>query len=120
MIKTFRLWDNLNKKWLLNFESVGGFNLLEEMMIFGMYQEAIDSYKTEYLQHLIITQSSGLFDMDGKEIYESDIMDSGYEVIFKDGCFFLDTTPLIICAAHRKVIGNYFQKELINPNIYVR
>lgn len=71
----FRLWDDLNKKWLLGYEypNLGGFSMIGEVMLFGEYTKVISSYRLEDLQYLKIDIYVGK-DINGREIYTNDIL----------------------------------------------
>lgn len=88
-----------------------------------------------FMDKNILMQSSGLFDHEGKEIFDGDVMEgetakgttSRYLVIFKDGAFVAHvsnsgepmswTIPLsTVCrqGVRRKIIGNIFQNPELN------
>ena len=92
----FRAWDKAKGKWI---DGAYGFHILgEAMLIGGLFQD----YKIEDLNNIVIEQFTGLFDKQGKEIYEGDIVrythkDLGhpvdYEVVFYEGAFLQENCP---------------------------
>ncbi len=119
----FRAWDKINKKFHIwhpfNSKSEGSDG---HIMTLGM-----EDYD------LIYQQFTGLLDKNGKEIYEGDILDDGYnigviefgnQVISHDWNgigFFLKTREGEIEGfydKHGKIIGNIYQNpELINQHV---
>lgn len=66
----FRAWDSHEGKWLFGYElpNLGGFSLIGEVVLFG----ELSKYPLDYYKHIIITQSIGIKDKFGKDIYEGD------------------------------------------------
>lgn len=130
----FRVWDKKKKEWYgassehtLTFY---GFALFGECTMMCMPS-------VSYLEHLEITEFTGLTDKNGKEIYEGDIMsekvhaetsnwaspmvhkpERSFVIEFERGSFVRDDTKepmhswLINCVSHRvehEVIGNFYE-----------
>lgn len=81
----------------------------------------IDTSQTLNSDDFMLMTSSGLYDINGKEIYEGDIMYMNIygslklgEVVFKKGNFILkykDFESLLSFIKERKILGNIYEKK---------
>lgn len=87
----FRGWDTVAKEWCYGYETLGGFNLIGEVVLMG----ELGRYPLEHLlNNIIFTEFTGLKDSMGTDIYEGDLIELGgagsryiYEVRYEDGKF---------------------------------
>lgn len=131
--RKFRIWDSQKNKWVEPiFKAYSG--TLEEMhlsmngsldirMIGECGNELMISADGVYPDRFEISQFTGILDIEGKDIYEGDILENklysslGKAILvkFKFGCF----TPFNLDYIHSedfKVIGNIFE----NPELLMK
>lgn len=68
--KKFRAYDKVEKKWLFDYEKMGGFSLIGEITLMGQ----LNTIPIEKWKDIVIMQSIGIKDIHDKEIYEDDII----------------------------------------------
>lgn len=112
----FRIWDNKNNSW---FKTKNPWNLLGECVLLGGLLFEIDLMDND---HLVVEQFTGLYDQNGKEIYEGDIINIYIDnevftraVIFDKGCFLYERlktsgASLFGIAPICEVVGNIHEE----------
>lgn len=81
-----------------------------------------ESYLKPYELENCLDMWTGLFDKNGKKIFEGDILDfqNGFirEILFSDGCFRLRDNPYQNDYKHGEIIGNIYENPelLFNPS----
>ena len=136
----FRIFDKVKKEWLLGYElpSLGGFSMVGEMMMMGEWAGVLSEYFPDRLDDLDVMRFTGLYDKEGKEIYENDVVEFHVSidnifkdkepitsiVTFEDGCFIamkINTDVILLKDVAKfatnyqkggiKVIGNIYDKN---------
>jgi hypothetical protein len=67
--KEFRAYDNLNKKWLHSYKTLGGCNILGETILLGGWMHSV---RLENLKYVVVEQFTGLYDKNNTKIFEGD------------------------------------------------
>lgn len=109
----FRAYVKFMKKWL-DWNDIRNFPL-------RLFDENGDS------KDIVFVQFTGIYDVDGKEIYEGDIVSGGELVSFRDGQFRLGESSgyrdvFGMCqgrVAHRHIIGNIYDTPELIPENYM-
>lgn len=124
MIPKFRAWDTTNKEMFKD-----TFAITESGQVVVVEQESVVSPPDYvFVDHLVIMQSTGLFDKNNKEIFEGDVvlvLDSPYTVFYDnergsyrlkphDDRWNVDYMSNFSHGGNFEVIGNIYEnKELL-------
>ncbi|WP_449449540.1 YopX family protein [Streptococcus suis] len=115
MIPKFRVWDKISHGWRHDVY-IGLDGLAKDLSRTG--EEPFELP----LDNVIIMQSTGVFDKNGKEIFEGDVVNIFDEklskIYFSEGAFCVDVlnggTPLhVYLSEHLELIGNIYE----NPEL---
>ena len=123
MRSKFRAWDTTNKEMFKD-----TFAITESGQVVVVEQESVACHPDYvFVDHLVIMQSTGLFDRNGQEIFEGDIVDyKGRKAVIKwHGSYasfiyrFVDELkervsewyPLFLAYYHFEIIGNIYENK---------
>ena len=111
----FRAYDKQKGCWI---EGGYGFHILGEALLLG---GLFSDYGVMELNNIVITQFTGIQDMDGEDVYEGDIVqhfkyggDHKVQWIAESTGFFVgaELWPLTVrCTPFIKIVGNIFGKD---------
>ncbi|NQN50354.1 hypothetical protein HPA16_08385 [Streptococcus suis] len=132
VVPKFRAWNTFHNKWVKHFY------ITENGLIYNMEQPHRDLIGAVPIEKsgLVVMQSTGVFDVNGKEIFEGDVAKStwfkGYDdcvgyrkagiVVYRDGCFCIEypgeaekgyLSIMLKCAVSVEIIGNIYE----NPEL---
>lgn len=115
MIPKFRVWDTV-KKAMSEVQAI----VYTEERVYPFYSKVIRRYIP--FSEAILMQSTGLFDKNGKEIFEGDVVrildEKLSKIYYSDGAFCVDIlnggTPLhAFLSEHLEIIGDIYE----NPEL---
>lgn len=128
MIPKFRAWDSSKKEMFTD-----TFAITESGQVVVVEQESVASPPDYvFVEHLVIMQSTGLHDKNGKEIFEGDIVKMAkdvysdptyYEIVrHRGGAYRLESNQhgceLWLRHTNCEVIGNIYENpELLNEGV---
>ncbi|MDY7596210.1 YopX family protein [Streptococcus suis] len=111
VVLKFRAWDTFHNKWVKHFY------ITENGLIYNMEQPHRDLIGAVPIEQsgLVVMQSTGVFDKNGQEIFEGDVVNIFGEklskIYYSDGAFCVDIliggTPLhAFLSEQLEIIGN--------------
>lgn len=108
----FRAWDKRENRWRGMWIFRGGHTTEQRY-----YDEPEIFDLSSYFKDCVLMQFTGLHDKNGKEIWEGDIIGTGFwhhAVEFRDGTFKLDNANLAgLLGGRAKIVGNIYE----NPEL---
>ncbi|HEL1580462.1 TPA: hypothetical protein TZE12_000568 [Streptococcus suis] len=118
VVLKFRAWDTFHNKWVKHFY------ITENGLIYNMEQPHRDLIGAVPIEQsgLVVMQSTGVFDKNGQEIFEGDVVNIFGEklskIYYSDGAFCVDIliggTPLhAFLSEQLEIIGNIYE----NPEL---
>jgi uncharacterized phage protein (TIGR01671 family) len=117
----FRAYDKGTNKWLCGYESIGGFDIMGECILFGEWGKALPVM--ERWDDVIIMQFTGLYDIQQNPIYEGDIVEvfhghpgwisTPFIVVFQAAAFALKKPELVASTS----FAMYFN-DCINNGVF--
>lgn len=114
MIPKFRAWDTTNKEMFKD-----AFAITESGQVVVVEQEFVTSIPDYvFVDHLVIMQSTGLYDKNGKEIFEGDILAIETDEGILNVNIFWDSKHALFMFELKKYNEEELLAELVEDNTY--